>query len=185
MTVLVADETRSTLSAVLEDAETVAVDELAAALSPGDDRVVVVDCATVDARSAAGTVRAHAPDAVVVSVGGDVGDVVAATGDEHAVSAAVSRARDVAAYRSSVSDLYEACRGRALGRPDEDLRETRADADRRLAELPSDRQTVAAALRAGDRGDGEADGDSRPTGREDDEPEMDAAGDDEEGKTRG
>jgi len=97
----------------------------------------------------------------------------------------VSRARDVAAYRSSVSDLYEACRGRALGRPDEDLRETRADADRRLAELPSDRQTVAAALRAGDRGDGEADGDSRPTGREDDEPEMDAAGDDEEGKTRG
>lgn len=153
MTLLVADGTRSTLSAVLDDAETVAVEELADALSPGDDRVVVVDCATVDARSAAGTVRAHAPDAVVVSVGGDVGDVVAATADAQAVSAAVDRARDVAAYRASVADLYEACRGRALGRPDEDLRATRADADRRLAELPSDRQTVAAALRTGDRED--------------------------------
>jgi len=166
VTLLVADGARSTLSALLDDAETVAVDGLADALSPGDDRVVVVDCATVDARSAAGTVRAHAPDAVVVSVGCDVGDVVAATGDERAVSAAVTRARDVAAYRESVSDLYEACRGRALGRPDEDLRETRANADRRLAELPSDRQTVAAALRTGDGeraaenqdGEGESDG---------------------------
>ena len=160
MTLLVADGTRSTLSAVLEDAETVAVDGLADALSPGDDGVVVVDCATVDGRSAVGTVRAHAPDAVVVGVGGDVGDVVAATGDEQAVASAVARARDVAAYRESVSDLYEACRGRALGRPPENLRETRADADERLAELPSDRQTVAAALRTGDRGR-EAEGDDR------------------------
>jgi phage terminase large subunit-like protein len=175
VTLLVADGTRSTLSAVLDDAETVAVDGLADALSPGDDRVVVVDCATVDARSAAGTVRAHAPDAVVVSVGGDVGDVVAATADEQAVSTAVARARDVAAYRASVADLYEACRGRALGRPDEDLRETRAQADRRLAELPSDRQTVAAALRTGDRGD---------DGGHDDAP-SDAGGGDRDGETDG
>jgi len=154
VTLLVADGARSTLSAVLDDAEAVAVDGLADALSPGDDGVVVVDCATVDARSAVGTVRAHAPDAVVVGVGGDVGDVVAATGDEQAVAAAVARARDVAAYRESVADLYEACRGRALGRPDADLRETRADADQRLAELPSDRQTVAAALRTGEQSDG-------------------------------
>jgi phage terminase large subunit-like protein len=160
VTLLVADGTRSTLTALLEDAETVAIDELADALSPGDDRVVVVDCATVDARSAAGTVRAHAPDAVVVSVGGDVGDVVAATGDERAVSAAVARARNVAAYRESVSALYEACRGRALGRPDEELREARASADRRLADLPSDQQTVAAVLRTGDgeRATGDEDG---------------------------
>lgn len=151
MTLLVADGTRSALPAVLDDAEVVAVDELPDALSPGDDSVVVVDCATVDARSAVGTVRAHAPDAVVVGVGGDVGDVVTATGDEQAISAAMSRARDVAAYRESVSELYEACRERALGRPDEDLRAARADADRRLAELPSDRQTVAAALRTGDQ----------------------------------
>jgi uncharacterized protein (DUF849 family) len=159
VTLLVADGTRSTLSAVLDDPEIVGIDGIADALSPGDDGVVVVDCATVDARSAVGTVRAHAPDVVVVGVGGDVGDVVAATGDEQAVSAAVARAKDVAAYRESVSDLYEACRGRALGRPDADLRETRADADQRLAELPSDRQTVAAALRAGDQRDGAENGD--------------------------
>ncbi|SEW08162.1 hypothetical protein [Halobacterium jilantaiense] len=154
MTLLVADATRSTLSEVLDDAEAVAVDDLAAALSAGDDRVVVVDCAAADADSAAATVRARAPDAVVVSVGGDGGDVVAATGDEEAVSAAVARAQTVAAYRASVSALYEACRGRALGRPREDLRETRANADRRLAELPSDRQTVAAALRTRDEAAG-------------------------------
>lgn len=167
MTLLVADGTRSTLSAVLDDAETVTVDALADALSPGDDGVVVVDCATVDGRSAVGTVRAHAPDAVVVGVGGDVGDVVAATADEQAVTSAVARARDVAAYRESVSDLYEACRGRALGRPPADLRETRADADRRLADLPSDRQTVAAALRTSDH-EGEADGDDAEGEAEDD-----------------
>lgn len=174
MTLLVADGTRSTLSAVLEDAEVVAVDELADALSPGDDQVVVVDCGTVDGRSAAGTVRAHASDAVVVSVGGDVGDVVAATADEQAVSAAVARARDVAAYRASVADLYEACRGRALGRPDADLRETRAAADRRLAELPSDRQTVAAALRTNDRGtDDSGDDDAGAPTRDDQDGETD------------
>jgi len=161
VTLLVADATRSTLSGVLDDAEVVAVDELAAGLSAGDDRVVVVDCATADARSAVATVRTQAPDAVVVSVGGDVGDVVAATGAEQAVSAAVARARDVAAYRASVSALYEACRGRALGRPTEDLRETRAHADRRLDALPSDRQTVAAALRTRDGAAGTDADDSR------------------------
>jgi len=127
-----------------------------------DPDVVVVDAAAVaDPDGAVAAVRAADGGVPVVSVGaaGTDADVACPSADADAVRAAVERARRVAEYRRSVSALYEQCRGRELGRPDEALRASRADADRHLADLPDDRWAVEAALRPDADGGGDTDED--------------------------
>jgi hypothetical protein len=157
VTLLVADDCRPAFAGVLGgDAATVDAAGVADAVDT-ETRVVLVDAHSVaDPQAVVDAVQDHAPDAVVVVAGGtDVGDVSCPTRDENSVRAAVERARDIASYRESVSDLYEACRGRALGRPDADLRASRESADDRFESLPEDRDAVAAALRStpGERGE--------------------------------
>jgi hypothetical protein len=157
VTLLVADDDRPSLSALLAaDVVSVETDAVAAALARDDPDVVVVDGDSVaDARAVVADIRANAPDATVVVIGAtDVGaDVTTATSDERSVRAAVERARRVTDYRESVADLFDACRDRALGRPDDDLRERRREADDQFDQLPEDHETFAAALRT-DENDG-------------------------------
>jgi hypothetical protein len=154
VTLLVADDDRPSLSAVLAaDVVPVETDAVAAGVARDDPDVVVVDGHSVaDPQSAVVDVRAHAPDATVVVVGvTDVdADVTTATSDERSVRTAVERARRVTDYRQSVSELYDACRGRALGRPADEVRERRREADDHFDELPEGRETFAAALRTGE-----------------------------------
>ena len=151
MTLLVADDDRPSLSAVLAaDVVPVETDAVAAAVARDDPDVVVVDGDSVaDPQSAVADVRANAPDATVVVVGVTEADadVTTATSDERSVRAAVERARRVTDYRQSVSELYDACRGRALGQPSEELQERRREADDQFDQLPEDHETFAAALR--------------------------------------
>lgn len=153
MTLLVADDiTPSLTRALAADVVTVGAAEVGDALATDDPDVVLVDGTSVaDLMGVVDAVREDAPDAVVVVVGArDGGDVSCATSDEQSVRAAVERAHHIAKYRESVSALYEACRGRALGRPDGDLREFRATADERFEDLPGDPEAVDAALRPTD-----------------------------------
>ena len=121
------------------------------ALARHDPDVVVVDAAAVaDPSSVVAAVRSAGDSRVsVVSVGSVAidADVTRTSRNPDDLRAAVDHARRVAAYRRSVSTLYEACRDRELGRPDEALRASRADADRRFADLPDDQWAVEAALR--------------------------------------
>lgn len=48
---------------------------------------------------------------------------------------AIERARSAATYRTAVGELYEACRGRAAGRPEQSIRDLRATADEAYEEL--------------------------------------------------
>lgn len=150
MTHVVADGLRRPLADALPD-DVVTVD--AAAVRDGvasdDPAVVVVDAATLADPAAAVDDLRSTTDAAVVAVGATTldADVACASTDEVSVAAAVERAHHIAAYRRSVSDLYEACRERALGRPDEDVRERRQSADDQFASLPGDREAFAAALR--------------------------------------
>lgn len=150
MTHLVADDTSRSLAEVLPD-DVVPVDAAAVrdVVARDDPDVVVVDAAAVaDPAAVVNTVRSTT-DAAIVAVGTTAldADVACTTTSETALRAAVERARHIASYRRSVSDLYEACRERALGRPDEDVRERRRAADEQFASLPDDREAFAAALR--------------------------------------
>ena len=153
VTHLVADDTHRSLAEVLPD-DVVTVDAAAVrdVVARDDPDVVVVDVATIaDPAAVVETVRSST-DAVIVAVGATALDVdIACTAtSETSVRAAVERARHIASYRHSVSDLYEACRERALGRPDEDVRERRQTADEQFASLPDDREAFAAVLRPED-----------------------------------
>lgn len=160
VTLLVADDNRRSLRDVLPtDVVSVDADAVGDAVARDDPDVVVVDAGAVaDPAAVVDTVRSTAPGTAVVAVGttGTDADVTCAAADETSIRDAVERARRVADYRQSVSDLYEACRDRALGRPDADLRGRRRDADAKFADLPTDRETFSAALRADDGDDGEA-----------------------------
>ncbi|MFB6268660.1 MAG: hypothetical protein ABEH83_01865 [Halobacterium sp.] len=151
MTLLVADDNRRSLRDVLpSDAVTVDAEAVADAVASDDPDVVVVDAGAVaDAAGIVDAVRENARGTAVVAVGttGTDADVTCAATDESSVQAAVERARQVAEYRRSVADLYEACRDRAVGRPDADLRDRRRDADEKFERLPTDRETFSAALR--------------------------------------
>ncbi|MXR19736.1 hypothetical protein [Halobacterium bonnevillei] len=151
MTLLVADDSRRSLRDVL-GSDVVAVDAEAVsdAVARDDPDVVVVDAGAVaDPAGVVQEVRSNARDTAVVAVGttGTDADVTCAATDEASIRAAVDRARRVADYRRSVADLYAACRDRALGQPDADLRDSRRDADAKFADLPGDREAFAAALR--------------------------------------
>ncbi|MFC3478315.1 hypothetical protein [Halobacterium litoreum] len=135
---------------VSEDVVTADAESVGDAVARENATVAVVYASAVaDPAAVVATVRSRAPGLPVVVVGtADVdADVTCAASDETAVRAAVERAEHIAAYRASVSTLYEACRERALGQPDADVRERRADADRRLDDLPEDSDVVRAALR--------------------------------------
>lgn len=161
VTLLVADDNRRSLRDVL-GSDVVAVDAEAVsdAVARDDPDVVVVDAGAVaDPAGVVHEVRSNARDTAVVAVGttGTDADVTCAATDEASIRAAVDRARRVADYRRSVADLYEACRDRALGQPDADLRDSRREADAKFADLPGDREAFSAALRTeGDRGDDDA-----------------------------
>jgi hypothetical protein len=163
VTLLVADDNRRSLRDVL-GSDVVAVDAEAVsdAVARDDPAVVVVDAGAVaDPAGVVREVRSNARDTAVVAVGttGTDADVTCAATDEASIRSAVDRARRVADYRRSVADLYEACRDRALGQPDADLRDSRRDADAKFGDLPGDRETFSAALRTeGNRGDDDADG---------------------------
>ena len=153
MTHVVAGDLRRPLVDALPD-DVVTVDAAAVrdATAREDPAVVVVDAATLaDPAAVVDDVRSTT-DAAVVAVGATTldADVECASTDEASVRAAVERAHHIAAYRQSVSDLYEACRERALGRPNEDIRERRQSADDQFASLPDDREAFAAALRSED-----------------------------------
>ena len=49
--------------------------------------------------------------------------------DPEAAVDAIEQARAAAEYRDAVGELYEACRGRAAGRPEQSIRDLRAAAD--------------------------------------------------------
>lgn len=161
MTLLVAEAARPALAGALgTDAATVGAASVTDALEADGEDVVLVDGNSVaDPHGVVAAVREYAPDAAVVVAGANgVGDVSCATTDEQSVRAAVERARRIAAYRSSVSELYEACRDRALGQPDDAIRERRAAADRQFEDLPTDHESVAAALRTSADPTGDEDG---------------------------
>lgn len=151
------------------DVVVVDADAVSDSLARHDPDVVVVDAdAVADPGGVVSAVRSAGGGSVpVVSVGSAAtdADVARTSRDPDALRAAVDRARRVAAYRRSVADLYEQCRDRELGQPDEALRECRADADSRLADVPDDRWAVAAAIRPDpaaeddDRVDSQADDD--------------------------
>jgi len=154
VTLLVADDARRSLAAVLpDDAAVVDAAAVGDAVARDAPDVVVVDANGVaDPDAVVEAVRTNADGAAVVVVGAPTvdADVACTTTDEASVLAAVERARKIAAYRNSVSDLYAACRERALGSPDEELRERRRDADEQFGSLPDDRNAFAAALRPED-----------------------------------
>jgi hypothetical protein len=150
VTHLVADDTRRSLAAVLpDDVVTVEAAAVRDVVARDDPDVVVVDAATVADPAAVVDVVRSSTDAAIVAVGATSldADVACTSTTEASVRAAVERARHIASYRRSVSDLYDACRERALGRPDEDVRERRQAADEQFASLPDDHEAFAAALR--------------------------------------
>lgn len=154
VTLLVADDNRRSLRDVL-GSDVVAVDAEAVsdAVARDDPDVVVVDAGAVaDPACVVDAVRSTAHGTAVVAVGttGTDADVTCAATDAASIRAAVERARRVADYRRSVSALYEACRDRALGRPDEDIRDYRRDADAKFDDLPTDRESFSAVLRVDD-----------------------------------
>ena len=154
VTLLVADDTRRSLRDVLPvDAVTVEAEAVADAVAREDPDVVVVDAGAVaDPTAIVDAVRSKARGIGIVAVGTTEtdADVTCVVTDESSIRAAVERARQVADYRRSVSELYEACRDRALGRPDADLRDCRKTADENFDQLPADRETFSAALRLDD-----------------------------------
>ncbi|MGB9963962.1 hypothetical protein [Halobacterium hubeiense] len=150
MTHLVADDVRRSLAEVLpEDVVTVDAAAVRDVVARDDPDVVVVDADSVADPGAVVDAVRSTTDAAVVAVGATEvdADVACSSTCDAAVRDAVERAGSIAAYRRSVSDLYEACRERALGRPDEDVRERRRAADEQFASLPDDREAFAAALR--------------------------------------
>ncbi len=188
VTLLVADDDdgRTLRDALGSGAVLVDADAVSDALARHDPDVAVVDTdAVADPGGVVAAIRSGGGGVPVVSVGAveTDADVTCPSRDADALRAAVDRARRVAEYRRSVSDLYEQCKNRELGRPDEALRESRADADSRLADLPDDRWAVAAALRpdAGDEDNGTVDGhdgvDAEDSGADNgaDDPEPDPA----------
>jgi hypothetical protein len=165
VTLLVADDDdgQSLRDALGPGVVAVEADAVSDAVARHDPDVAVVDAdAVADPGGVVAAIRSGGGGLTVVSVGAAEtdADVTCPSRNADAVRAAVDRARRVAEYRRSVSDLYEQCKNRAFGRPDEALRESRADADSRLADLPDDRWAVAAALRpdAGDEGNDTVDG---------------------------
>lgn len=156
VTLLVADADRPDIADSLpSETATVAADDAPEAAASGDHDVVAVATeAVVAPGDVVEAVRVAAPDVAVVAVG-DVAvsaDATAASTDRDAIRGACERARHVSAYRDSVADLYEACRERALGEPDRDVRAHRREADARFGELPEDDATFAAAIRSPDGG---------------------------------
>ena len=163
MTLLVAGASRPALvDALPSDAVTVAAEDAPEAAASGDHDVVVVATEAVLAPGdVVEAVRMAAPNATVIAVG-DVAvsaDATAASADEDEICAALERARQVSAYRDSVSELYAACRERALG-GDRDVRAHRREADARFDELPEDETVFAAAMHSlgGGAGQGDEDG---------------------------
>jgi len=153
VTHLVADDPeRSLVDALPADVVTVSAAAVRDDLARADPDVVVVDATAVPDPAAVVDAVRSTTDAVVVAVGATTldADIACASTGGPAVAAAVERAHAIAAYRQSVSDLYEACRERALGRPDEDVRARRQSADDKFASLPDDRESFAAALRRGE-----------------------------------
>lgn len=151
MTLHVADDGRSVPPALPADAVTVGSEAVAATVAADDPDVVVVDGAAVsDPATVVRAVRDASENAAIVLVGAadDAADVTCPDRDAAAIRAAVDRAERVAAYRRSVEGLYEACRDRALGRPDGDVRAQRREADDHFAALPADEETFAALLRS-------------------------------------
>jgi hypothetical protein len=157
VTLLVADDDgRSVLSVLAADAVTVGADAVSDALTANDPDVVVVDGTAVrDTDAVVRAVREASADAGIVVVGdaASEADVACVDADESSILAAVERAERVADYRRSVSDLYDAARDRALGRPDGDVRAHRKRADDCFSALPTDEDTFAALLRT-DEADG-------------------------------
>ena len=150
MTLLVADANRPAIvDALPPGATTVTADDAAAAVASSDHDVVVVATeAVVAPGDVVEAVRVAAPQAAVVAVGGIAvnADATTTSTDAGNIRAACERARRVSAYRNSVSELYAACRERALG-DDRDVRARRREADALFEELPADEGTFAAAMR--------------------------------------
>ncbi|WP_232687305.1 hypothetical protein [Halobacterium zhouii] len=151
MTLLVADADRPAIvDALPSGAATVPADDAPAAAASGDHEVVVVATEAVLAPGdVVEAVRIAAPHVAVVAVGDVVVNADATAADADELPGACERARRVAAYRDSVSELYAACREHALG-DDRDVRERRREADALFEELPEDDETFAAALRSTD-----------------------------------
>lgn len=170
MTLLVADDGRSVPSVLAADAVTVASEAVSDTVADDDPDVVVVDGRAVsDTAAVVRAVRAASSRTGIVVVGDSAAeaDVTCVDADETAVLAAVERAERVAAYRRSVSSLYDACRDRALGRPEGDVRAQRRRADDRFSALPEDEETFAAVLRPDDGGDEDDTAERREERRED------------------
>jgi hypothetical protein len=152
VTLLVADADRLEIADSLpSETVTVAADDAPEAAASGDHDVVAVATeAVVAPGDVVEAVQVAAPDVAVVAVG-DIAvsaDATATSSDRDEIRAACERARQVSAYRDSVSDFYDACRERALGKHDRDVRAHRREADARFGELPEDDATFAAAIRS-------------------------------------
>lgn len=61
--------------------------------------------------------------------------VVAPDADTEVAQDAIDRAQAAAEYRTAVGDLYEACRNRSAGQPDESIRDLREAADHAYEDL--------------------------------------------------
>lgn len=151
MTLLVADAAARSVPRVLAaDADTVSSDAVSDIVAVDDPDVVVVDAEAVrDPAAVVRAVREVSSDAAIVLVGDtdSRADVAGVDCDEASVREAVERAERVADYRRSVSDLYDACRDRALGRPDSEVQAQRRQADDRFSALATDEETFAALFR--------------------------------------
>lgn len=151
MTLLVADDdARSLPPPLAADSVTISSDAVSDAVDANDPAVVVVDGPSVpDAAEVVRAVRGASPQPAIVVVGDEAGeaDLDQVDADDSSIMSAVERAQRVAAYRRSVSDLYDAARDRARGRPDADLRARRRRADDCFSDLPADEETFAALLR--------------------------------------
>lgn len=150
MTLLVADDGRTVPSVLAADAAVVGSAAVSDTVGSDDPDVVVVDGnAVADAGAVVEAVREASSGTAIVVVGEDDCDAdVTCENTETAILAAVERAERVAEYRRSVSSLYEACKERALGRPEEDVQAQRREADDHFAALPADEETFAALLRS-------------------------------------
>lgn len=154
VTLVVADDTPSALCDVLDGSTATATTAaLTDAIAAHDPAVVVVDApAVADPQAVVTAIRdAVPPAAVVVGAGTPAGDIECPPPREAApesIREAVAQARTTAAYHQSVTALYEQCRTHTFGAPDDAIEDARSDADARLASLPTDAWTVAAALRS-------------------------------------
>lgn len=174
MTLLVADDDgRSMPSVLAADAVIVGSTAVSDTVVTDDPDVVVVDGSSVaDPRDVVESVREASSDAAVVFVGdADCDADVTCENTETAILAAIERAERVADYRRSVSSLYESCRERALGRPNDEVRAQRREAEDRFAALPEDEETFAALLRSeSDGADSAGDATERPPDEPSDDP---------------